>query len=111
MTMRTGDIFTFNDERCEFVGVDPADGFIIMKDLKTQKEILRTSRWFELWGHKIKDIQPTTPLLEFLKDEVPYRLNEYLGYDETEVPQEIIDRIIKWVYDRYNSLMAKVLQK
>lgn len=125
MILRTGDIFTATTNnytyRYEFIGFELDDPtscrHIVLRNLDTKETIYVEHLWFdtELTGRKIESIQPITPLLEFLKDEVPYRLNEYLGYDETEVPQEIIDRIIKWVYDRYDFIngegLAEVIEE
>lgn len=55
-------------------------------------------------------------LLEFIKKEVPFRLNEYLTLPEGSVTQEVIDACVKALYDEsdvmfdYDAIDSKLLE-
>lgn len=102
MIMRSGDKFTFKKIKFEFIGIDPKTGLVIIRNLKNDEYSRKTSRWFEVWEDDIDFIEPSTPLLEFLKMEIPYRLFEVLEYCEETTPPHIVEKIIKWIYDRYD---------
>lgn len=110
MIMRSGDKFTFKKIKYEFIGVDPETGLIVIRNLKNDEYSRKTARWFEVWRDDIVIIEPSTPLLEFLKNEIPYRLFEILEYREETTPPHIVEKIIKWIYDRYDLIEGDRLE-
>lgn len=99
MTMRTGDVFVVSEKRYEFIGVEFDTGYIVIKDLETNEELRRTSKWFESWSFDGYVAFRSNTLYEMLRVEIPFRLFEIYDYDEEQTPPGVVENIIQRIYD------------
>lgn len=75
------------------------DSGIIVLNLGSSKQLKLTTEELRQAHDTYEEMFGNSPLYNFIKEEVPYRLREIFGYSSEQITPELVDGLVTALYD------------